>query len=427
MALVYPLTLPGPTSLVILNDERRLIHSDAGVRQTSVQQRDRLAVQRLTFIFTFAECAVFRAWWQTDLMYGGAWFSATWPLPQGLLAGIRKFLHTPKWEYLPLVGWQVSVECEMRGYGAVLTSIPTECLTGPAWTSRTASSTKRWSSVTYGSGVFVVSGTNLSTSRPAAMYSTDKGATWTESQTAFPDTFGYGFAARKTAFGNGVFLGVLNAAQAFTSTDGINWTEISISFSTAGVHFGGGIFVLAIPGTSTCMTSSDGSSFTSRTMPASDTWGPGAYGAGRHMLSANDKPAYSDNAGFTWTYGGTFPIPGVLSMAYGAGVWLAVPTGTTTNIFRSVDGGNTWGSALLGFNANWGTVKYVGGIFYIIDSNGGNCKKSVDGLTWIAANNTSSLVGSIDFDFSIDALGFRYVAAGDNGSSTSTVNSGICG
>lgn len=117
-AIVYPTSLPGPSVAPIQSAERRNVSPLDGPRATAVGQRDRLATQQVAFVFTFAEAAVFRAWWKDTLVYGGAWFAATWPLPQGLIVGVRKFLGTPKWsEYLPNVGWRVMAVCEVRARG----------------------------------------------------------------------------------------------------------------------------------------------------------------------------------------------------------------------------------------------------------------------------------------------------------------------
>jgi hypothetical protein len=304
------------------------------------------------------------------------------------------------------------------------------CLQGPVWTARTASSSKRWRTTIYGVGRFIAVGLNPATGRAVAMYSDNKGVTWTESPTAFPDTFGYGFGPITTAYGNGVFFGAINAAQALRSIDGINWSLVTVDFSTSSVHFGGTAFVFSLNGMqSTCRVSNDGLTFTSRNMPTSDAWGSGAYGNGRHMLSATARPAYSDDDGVSWALGGAFPSStGIASMAFGNGVWLAVPNNPVQQIFRSADGGLTWGTVEMGANDTWNRIKYMGGIFYITGQGGIQSRKSVDdGVTWVPANDTVSLLGSIYFDFSFDAQGYRYVAVGDGGYITSTVNSGICG
>ena len=114
----YPTTLPGPSAVTAQGAERRLIADRDGVRQSRPAQLDRLAMQQLTFEFvTFPQCATFRTWWGTALVNGGAWFAATWPLPQGFVSGVRRFASVPQWDYIAAIGWRVTAVCEVRGRG----------------------------------------------------------------------------------------------------------------------------------------------------------------------------------------------------------------------------------------------------------------------------------------------------------------------
>lgn len=115
--LVYPASLPGPISAPFQSAERRLLSSIPGPRQSRPMQRDRKASQQLDFIFTHAECAIFKAWLDADLVRAGAWFAASWPQPQGGV-GVRRFVGEPSFPiYYPNVGWHVSANVEVRGRG----------------------------------------------------------------------------------------------------------------------------------------------------------------------------------------------------------------------------------------------------------------------------------------------------------------------
>ena len=119
-AISYPSTLPGPSVATIQSEERRLLGDGEGAKQTRPMQRDGLALQQLTFTFgTFEQCEIFRLWWKDTLTYGGAWFASAWPLPQGMVTGVRRFVSPPKWAYLPAAGWRVTAECQVRGQGAL--------------------------------------------------------------------------------------------------------------------------------------------------------------------------------------------------------------------------------------------------------------------------------------------------------------------
>lgn len=126
----YPTGLPAPSVATVQNAERRLLAARDGVRQSRPAQRDRLAMQQLTFeLVTDSQCATWRTWWNTTLGYGGGWFNATWPLPQGLASAVRQFASVPQWDLIPAVGWRVSALCEVRGRGMP----PAAQSTGGAW------------------------------------------------------------------------------------------------------------------------------------------------------------------------------------------------------------------------------------------------------------------------------------------------------
>ncbi len=115
-AQTYPAGLPYPQSAPVQASERRLMTQGDGPRDSRPVQFDRLGQQQLQWTFKFAHAAVFQAWWETDLVEGGAWFVANWPLPQGG-DGDRRFVGTPAWQLLPGYGWRVTATCALRGRG----------------------------------------------------------------------------------------------------------------------------------------------------------------------------------------------------------------------------------------------------------------------------------------------------------------------
>jgi hypothetical protein len=118
VSTAYPTMLPVPSAITVQSDERRLVPDAAGVRDSRAMQRDRLAMQQLVFVLpTFAECALFRDWWKSKLVYGASWFTATWVLPQGMVSAVRRFVGVPRWEYIASIGWRITATCELRGAG----------------------------------------------------------------------------------------------------------------------------------------------------------------------------------------------------------------------------------------------------------------------------------------------------------------------
>lgn len=92
-----------------------------GPKQFRGLQRDYLATEKITWPpFTQSQSETFKAWWRDTLLRGGAWFTASWPSPQGGTLH-RRFLAPPQWQYIHAGTdkrmWRVSAECEVRGRG----------------------------------------------------------------------------------------------------------------------------------------------------------------------------------------------------------------------------------------------------------------------------------------------------------------------
>lgn len=124
-AIVYPTSLPGPSAAPLTPAERRSLSDLPGARNARINQRDYLAYQRIDWPpMTRTEMAMFRAWWHDTLLEGAAWFAAEWPLPAGMVAGVRKFIAEPTRQYIGGGGWRQSAACEVRGRG----EFPTDCI-----------------------------------------------------------------------------------------------------------------------------------------------------------------------------------------------------------------------------------------------------------------------------------------------------------
>lgn len=114
---IFPTSLPGPSTGPITPEERRAVSGvPGGPRQFAVRQRDFLGIQRVEWLFRAAEAATFQTWWETDLLFGGAWFEANWPMPNGFsILTVRRFLDAPQWVAVPGGNWRVSAVTEVRG------------------------------------------------------------------------------------------------------------------------------------------------------------------------------------------------------------------------------------------------------------------------------------------------------------------------
>jgi hypothetical protein len=91
-ALVYPTSLPVPSRVPRRAAERRGLSTGPGPMQARAKSRDWLADHDLEFVYSPAEMAIFKDWWQDTLQYGGAWFAAHgWPSADPSVGGVYQF------------------------------------------------------------------------------------------------------------------------------------------------------------------------------------------------------------------------------------------------------------------------------------------------------------------------------------------------
>jgi len=120
--IVYPAGLPCPQTSVVTPAERRALSQSDRPREARALQRDRLDYERITFPpMPIEKSDELLTWWRDTLVFGGAWFSAPWPLPRGLVTAVRKFREQPRWEFVPGGFWRLSALCEVRGRGELPT------------------------------------------------------------------------------------------------------------------------------------------------------------------------------------------------------------------------------------------------------------------------------------------------------------------
>ena len=311
------------------------------------------------------------------------------------------------------------------------------------WEAVTAPASQRWAVVAFGDvdgGVFVAGGIDQATALPCAMYSLDRGATWTTSPTTFPATGGIGFSAGNLAFGAGLFVAPVSFTQMFLSTDGISWSLAATSpaYTAVCVYFDNGVFVTFATNTSALYTSPDGITWTLRTLPASTTWACGAgNGAGVHVVAAGDRStAVSVDNGVTWSAGGLLPF-GVSAnyMACANGVWVVTALASTQTISYSTDNGATWqlsdtfylNSAQVyqrvrhvRHNLRNGTVDDA---FVVLDVSGSHTHRSFDGITWFGMTPTSTVQPNYGRDWDTDGEGV-FVSVGNSGTPTTVIARG---
>jgi len=147
------------------------------------------------------------------------------------------------------------------------------------------------------------------------------------------------------AYGNSVYvLGGRGGTPSYSS-DGKAWTAASgASTSDPRFTFGNGIFMMVEANSSTSYwTSTNGSTWTSRTCPSSASLGFASFANGKfffHSSTASTTTYYYSTDAINWT-AGTLPASQVwVGVAYANGVYVAVGTGGSATSYDGI----TWSS-----------------------------------------------------------------------------------
>lgn len=98
----YPEDLPCPqVDTDLVPRERRYISDISSVRNLRMFQQEFQATRnRISFIFTEEEAREFREWYEGEIIHGGAWFYADWPILHKDKKIAYRFVGQPKWEWL---------------------------------------------------------------------------------------------------------------------------------------------------------------------------------------------------------------------------------------------------------------------------------------------------------------------------------------
>jgi outer membrane protein OmpA-like peptidoglycan-associated protein len=172
--------------------------------------------------------------------------------------------------------------------------------------------------------------------------------------------------------------------------DGTTWTARSATEANfwSSVTFGNGTFVaVSNSGTNRVMTSSDGITWTARSVPASP-WTSVTYGNGVFAAVAGSGNIMTSPDGITWTARGT-STDSWSGIAYGNNTFVAVGMGTTNFVMTSTDG-ITWTNRSIptsSSGAQWKSVTWGNNKFVAISDTGFNDRvmTSPDGVTWTYA------------------------------------------
>ena len=247
---------------------------------------------------------------------------------------------TGTYDKIPEIGAEINQPSVLTppdgaGIGGDVTYTPeTSEITGvvetAGWTTTTTPE-ERWRSVTYGDGKFVAVSTNTivgdqyGTNR--VMYSTDNGITWTTVNV----TTGLGLAGvwHSVAYGNNMFV-VVGASVRYYSSDAINWTQVLTSSTMYDICYGDNKFV-AVGATDKIAYSTDGINWTNSTVSNSNaqyrgvTYGELPDGTKRFVAVSNvagQQVSYSSD-GITWSNTSVPEDNNWECVAYGNNVFVA--------------------------------------------------------------------------------------------------------
>ena len=205
----------------------------------------------------------------------------------------------------------------------------------------------------------------------------------------------------------GVFVAMRSGSViGATSTDGTSWTSRT-SLMPSGAAWTAAAFgkfndgssmpsetatrFVAVAGGSANTTgaySADGITWTATTMGTSATWADVCFGEGRFVaIASNSTTVRVSLDGENWDNTGTLSATGYNTIAYGMGLYIAVKSGSQS-VNRSTTGIGAWteGASALPSTAAWTSVTWGNGRFVAVAGGGSTAAAySLDGITWTAA------------------------------------------
>jgi hypothetical protein len=216
-------------------------------------------------------------------------------------------------------------------------------------------------------------------------------------------------------------LSRLTAAGRF----GTAWTGTSGTVVGEAICGGSSGFMVVRPSFNTAYYTSNGTSWVTRTLPASNNWQGVATNGTRFVVIARGTniARYSDDKGVTWN-NATLPASinwSAITCNQATGVWIAVANGSNT-IARSTDGA-TWTSVTAPSSSPWSCItstNTTGGTFVALAQSSSAVMYSTNGGTsWSASTGLSALNYKIAYGAGL------FVSASRNTSNYATSPDGI--
>jgi len=221
---------------------------------------------------------------------------------------------------------------------------------GGAWTTSSGSITGNWTEVKASKGTSYVMALQGTTETTVAGLSSDNGQSWTT--TALSN----GANWIDVAFKSDQWIAISSGSATETSistNQGGSWSAgTTISGQNKKIEYGNGIFVILPESGNTALTSTDGTSWTTRTLPVTSNWQDLKYANGRFVaVGVSDAKIIYSFDGITW-YDAYIDIGNVQdsttglwnNLAYTQGVWLC--SNSVDNTIITSQSGSVWSSLL---------------------------------------------------------------------------------
>jgi len=237
------------------------------------------------------------------------------------------------------------------------------------------------------------------------IYSTD-GLNWTTTYTGTPTNTNNPVSV---AYGSGRYVAIngFSASGVAYSTDLINWTQGSFPSTANTINrliFANSLFVAV--GISSCFTSSDGITWTSRTIPAG-TYTDVIYANGLYVAYGANGVISTSPDGVTWTSrsagASTFN-----QIIYANSLFVAVGN---SGVIRTSADGITWTAQTSGAGSRFLYGVAWNGSNFVVVGETGSYFTSIDGVTW-----TPALDQSLANFFQVEVINGKTVAFGNTAS-----------
>lgn len=202
--------------------------------------------------------------------------------------------------------------------------------------------------------------------------------------------------------GSPIWVGLSDDDEYIKSTDGINWTgytmPVSGSYKCAS---NGSVFCAVKYGSTQAYTSSDGFTWSSRTLNLSANWSDIVWDGTNFIAIASDNvQTIKSSDGITWSNGGSLTdTPFYYATTDGAGTIVVIDGGA--DICTSVDGGVNW-TKIESTQGAWSSVEYCNG-YFLIATDRSYVGISSDGLDWDWLPYFSDRFESNDLNLNVDA------------------------